>query len=163
MKISPKDFFSIVQSNVGSHNFRVIVNGDWCRVIVMKVEYSRPLSLNYEEHINVTAKVIHEKKLDFIHTGTTVARLGEHDIACQILGCTSEWESVGYDNVTGESYYAPCKLNTTIFLSFHYSLYNSMNGNFRDTIDEIPEALKHKLEIEGDPKKKTFFDWVDLD
>ena len=162
MKISPKDFFAIIQANVASHNFRILVNGAWHRVIVLKVDYTRPIS-SYDEIIHVTGNIEHEKELVHVSPGNTVARLGEHDIACSILGCHSEWESVGYDMATGESYYVPCRFNTTISICFRYSLYTAMNGDFRDTIDSIPAELSHMLEIEDDPKKKTFFDWVDLD
>ena len=57
----------------------------------------------------------------------------------------------------------PIRKRIKVGIVITYSMSNADLGNFTDAEGLIPVGIKHMIEIEKNPRKKTVFDILDLD
>ena len=151
--MSPKDYSSIAQDFAMFGEFEIAINGEWCRFFVRSSE-SIYLGSNLQVEVQMTGALIPQGEFRSANAGRTVARSGTYNIPCEITGC-----SIDCQNYRGVS----TQRDITLDICFRYESHNYLHGEITDTIDDVPSELAHMIEVADNPKKKTFFDWLDLD
>lgn len=158
----PKDFFPHIHELVSVKDFNIIVNGEFCPFQAEEINHF-PTINGYEELISVTGILFPEKELDYVNVGKTVARIGSHDVPCEIATCSFDYNYNTYRNPWGSQEQVSTIQKITISVAFRYSSYNYRCGDITNTSEGITPELKHVLAIADKDKKKTIFDWLDLD
>lgn len=149
--MTPKDYSSIVQDFAMSGEFKIAINGEWCQFFVMSSE-SICSARDYQVDVRMAGFLSPFLEFSGVKVGRTVARLGDINIPCEINGCSFHYQR---GTMTQQ--------NITLDICFRYSMHNYNHGYLTNTIDDVPSELVHMVEIADGSRKKTFFDWIDLD
>ncbi len=157
MKIPPKDFFELLEAGAFNRDLRIVVTGQWCSFVIAEMNYSQHPASG-EMSAMLTGELLPDEDFEGHIGGSTAARLGEHDIPCEVFCISVEHNKQSYP---GES--APMGKRIKAGIIFTYSKYSSELGDFTDSEGEIPIGVKHMIEIEKNPRKRTVFDILDLD
>ena len=154
LEISPKDFYECLQKNVFNDDFKILIDGHWFSFKDKQIDHT--VSPYKSEHsFLLKGGLLLDKELDHVSITRTVARIGDKIIPCEIVGFENEYEHFHEQSINGVH-----RIYLTIYTQ--YSSYDYKYGDVTDTINDIPKELEHLIAIQDDPKKKTFFDWIDL-
>ena len=155
MEATPQDFYEFIQNHAFSNDFRIVVNGQWCSFMYEQLDcYASPSSM--EHSVFMKGVLLPEGEIESVNCGPTAVKLGGRSIPCEIVGC-----DFVYDNLYEQSIGGWRRIHLSICIQ--YSSYAYRSGAISDAKGEIPKEVKHIIEIKADPKKKTFFDWIDLE
>jgi len=158
VKIPPKDFFEMLESGAITGDLRVVVNGQWCSFVISEVAYNTN-PRNGDMSAMLTGELLPDKPFEGFVNRSTVARLGQHNIPCEVFCISIDHENINFQTRGS----LPVRKRIKVGIIVSYSAYNANFGDFTDAEGEIPVGVKHMIEIEKSPKKKTVFDILDLD
>ena len=155
MEATPQDFYEFIQNHAFGNDFRIVVNGQWCSFMYEQLDcFANPKG--YEHSVFLKGVLLPENEILNVNPGPTAVKMGGISIPCEIVGCDFEYENLYEQSINGLHH---------IYLSIciQYSSYAYRSGSVYDAMGEIPKEVKHIMEMKTDPKKKTFFDWIDLE
>ena len=155
MEATPQDFYEFIQNHAFGDDFRIVVNGQWCSLMYEQLDISCQPSRN-EHSVFIRGILQPENEIRHISAGRTAVKMGGLSIPCEIIGYDFEYASLYERSIDGH-----CHIHLSICIQ--YSSYAYRSGAISDAIGEIPKEVEHIIEIKADPKKKTFFDWIDLE
>lgn len=155
MEATPQDFYEFIQNHAYGNDFRIVVNGQWCSFIHEQIDsYCNP---SKNEHSIVIKGVLHpENEILDVRPAPTAVIMGGISIPCEIIGYDFVYESLYEQSIDGHHH-------IHLSICIQYSSYAYRSGAISDAKGEIPKEVEYIIEIKDDPKKKTFFDWIDLE
>jgi hypothetical protein len=157
-ELSPEDFFQLVQTGACCRDFSILLhNGDWKDVSLRETSLSiDPAAMKSSILLCGIVKTDINSIMSF--TGPTFISLLGKEIPCEVISWQTNMSHISRHD--GREEVVSVDSDIGIYLSYsgyhfrHRSWCDIEEGDSKPTIKEMEKKIE---------KKKTFFDWIDMD